>query len=71
MVDVFKKVNVKDGKPKTCKFCNAEVWWHTIEGRWYDVGGETLHVENCERRQEHYHNEAMTNAETRRQRSFR
>jgi len=66
MSDVFQKVNVKDGKPKTCKFCHAEVWWHSIERRWYDIGGETLHVENCGRCREHYRNEAILNAETRR-----
>jgi len=62
----FKKAN-KDGTPKTCKFCHKEVWWDTIDCRWYDVGGETLHVENCLLRQEHFHNEAMNAAEVRRQ----
>ena len=69
MTDLFKKVNVKDGKPKTCKFCHAEVWWHSLEGRWYEVGGETLHVENCELRREHFKNEAMNAAESRRKSS--
>jgi len=63
----FSKINKKDGKPKTCKFCHAEVWWHETEGRWYDVGGETLHVENCELRREHYKREAASSAESRRQ----
>lgn len=70
MGDVFKKVNVMDGSPKTCKFCHREVWWHTIEGRWYDPGGTTLHVDSCKLRKEHFHDRAMDNAEqarTRRQ----
>jgi len=66
MSDDFKKTNAK-GKPLTCKFCHAEVWWHTIEGRWYDVGGEALHIENCELRREHYKREAASSAESRRQ----
>lgn len=69
MLEVFKKVNERDGKPKTCKFCHAKVWWHVVESRWYDVGGATLHVENCERRRKYYHDEAINSAETRRQRS--
>lgn len=67
-MNVFKKVNVKDGKPKTCKFCHAEVWWHSIEGRWYNVGGESLHVDSCPLRQEHYKNKALDSAEVRRNR---
>ena len=67
--ETFAKVNKKDGKPKTCKFCHAEGWWHNAEGRWYDVGGETLHVENCELRREYYKNEAAISAESRRKSS--
>lgn len=70
MISDFKKTNAKDGTPKTCKFCHAEVWWHTLECRWYDVGGETLHVENCERRRQYYQNEAAINAENRRRKMF-
>ena len=66
MSSVFRKSN-KDGQPKTCKFCRQHVWWHVVERRWYDVGGETLHVDNCERRKKHYHNEAMNAAESQRQ----
>jgi hypothetical protein len=66
---MWKKTNVKDGSPKTCKFCHSEVWWNVIEGRWYDVGGKTLHVENCELRREHFKNEAMNAAESRRKSS--
>ena len=66
MSDVFKKVNVKDGSPKTCKFCHKPVWWHVLENRWYDPGGETLHVDNCERSKAFYHDRAMNIAEARR-----
>ncbi len=66
MADVFKKSN-KDGQLKTCKFCRQPVWWHSILGRWYDVGGESLHINNCERRKKHHHNESMNAAESRRQ----
>lgn len=66
---VWNKTNKKDGSPKTCKFCHAQVWWHSVEGRWYDVGGESLHVENCELRREYYKNEAAISAESRRKSS--
>lgn len=62
----FDTHNKKDGQPKKCKFCGEHVWWDWMEGRWYNPGGEQLHVETCQRSQEHYHNEAMTNAETKR-----
>ena len=63
---LFKKSN-KDGQSKTCKFCRQHVWWHIFNRRWYDVGGESLHVDNCPRRKKHYHDEAMDAAESRRQ----
>ena len=62
----WKKTN-QDGTPKTCKFCHCEVWWDTGKRRWYNTDGETLHVETCELRKQHYHNAAMDAAETRRQ----
>lgn len=64
---VFEKVNRRDGKQKTCKFCGCAVWWDVIESRWYDAGGHVLHVDTCDRSKQHYHNQAMDNAETRRQ----
>jgi len=67
MTDNFDKINKKDGKPKTCKFCHAEVWWNLNNGRWYNTDGKTLHVENCKLSQEHYKKKAAQNAETRRQ----
>lgn len=63
---MWSKVNKKDGSPKTCKFCHAEVWWNEENHRWYDVGGEVLHVESCKLRREHYKNEASNAAESRR-----
>jgi len=66
-LEIWKKTNVKDGSPKTCKFCHAEVWWGAIKRRWYDVGGKTLHVENCKLGQDHFRSEAMNAAEARRQ----
>lgn len=63
---MFKKTK-KDGKPLTCKFCHAELWWNVFESRWYDVGGETLHVENCELRREHFRRSSLDAAESRRQ----
>ena len=56
-----------NGKPVKCKFCHKEVWWHTIERRYYDVGGETFHVENCELRKEYHKKQAADTAEARRQ----
>lgn len=64
-IRVFKTTNT-DGSAKTCKFCHKPVWWHRIEGRWYDPGGETLHVESCELRREHFHSQALDAAESRR-----
>jgi hypothetical protein len=57
------KTHNSDGTPKTCKFCHCEVWWDKIESRWYDVGGETLHVQSCGLSREHYHNVALDKAE--------
>lgn len=57
----------RNGTLKTCKFCHSPVWWNILEGRWYDPGGMTLHVENCELRREHFHSKAMDAAEQRRQ----
>lgn len=62
---IFKTHN-KDGSEKTCKFCHKPVWWNQIESRWYDPGGETLHVESCELRKQHFHDKAMDAAEQRR-----
>lgn len=61
----FAKTNA-DGTPKTCKFCHKPVWFETDKRRWYNVGGETLHVENCPRRATHYRNRALAGAEVRR-----
>jgi hypothetical protein len=63
---MFKTTN-NDGSKKTCKFCHKPIWWHRFESRWYDPGGETLHVENCELRQEHFRHAALDAAEQRRQ----
>ena len=57
----------KDGSPKTCKFCHQPVWWHRFESRWYDVGGESLHVESCKLRQDHFRQYALDLAESKRQ----
>lgn len=65
-MNVFDTHNKRDGSPKECKLCHAHVWWHRIEARWYDPGGETLHVESCELRRKHFHEQAMDSAETRR-----
>ena len=62
----FKKTNA-NGTPKTCKFCGAPTWWETVECRWYNPDGITLHVTTCERRQQHYHNVAMDRTEGKRQ----
>ena len=61
------KTRNKDGTRKECKFCHQHVWWEKAEGRWYDPDGITLHVETCELRREHFHNQAMDAAEQRRQ----
>lgn len=60
-----------NGETRTCKFCHADVWLHKIEGRYYDVGGETVHIDNCKRKQEHFRSMAMDAAETRRQKRKR
>lgn len=62
---MFKKTN-QDGTPKQCKFCHQNVWWHVIEGRWYDIGGEKLHVDSCPLRAEHFRHKALDRAESRR-----
>lgn len=67
MRDGFIKVNAKDGQPKRCKFCGAEVWYHQLKGRWYDAGGQTLHVENCEESKTHHRHLALERHEARRQ----
>jgi len=60
------KTHNPDGTPKACKFCHCAVWLDKITSRWYDVGGKTLHVENCRLSREHYHNVALDTAEQRR-----
>lgn len=62
----MKKTNSK-GQPLTCKFCHSEVWLDENDRRYYDVGGETLHVENCDLRKQFFKNRAAENAENRRQ----
>lgn len=64
----MKKTNAK-GQPLTCKFCHSEVWFHEGSRRYYNVGGETLHVENCETRRAFYKAQAAESAESRRQKS--
>lgn len=44
----------RDGTAKTCEFCGAAVWWHWSHKRWYDPGGEVLHVQTCAQRQKHF-----------------
>lgn len=56
----------KDGTEITCKFCGRPVWRYLVDGRIYDVGGETLHVANCDSRREHFRNRALDAAEERR-----
>ena len=60
------KTHNPDGTEKTCKFCHQAVWWHRFESRWYDPGGEFLHVESCPLRKQFYHDQAMDSAEARR-----
>lgn len=64
----FDTHNKRDGKPKTCKFCKQPVWWHRFESRWYDVGGEKLHVESCALRRKYFKNESLDREEQQRQR---
>ena len=67
MITIWKKKN-KDGSPKVCKFCKQPVWWHTLEGRWYEPDGNTLHVTNCELRQQHFRDLAADTAQQQRNR---
>lgn len=62
----FRTTN-RDGSKKTCKFCHQPVWWNRIECRWYDPGGERLHVNSCPLSKEFYQNAALDAAEKRRQ----
>lgn len=64
--ELYFKRTLKDGSAIKCKFCHSPVWWNQIEGRMYDVGGESLHVDNCALRQLHFHNRALDSAESRR-----
>lgn len=66
----MKQSNAK-GQPLRCKFCHEVVWFDEGSWRWYDVGGETLHVDNCKLRREYYKNEARISAESRRQKNHR
>ena len=63
----FRKNNA-DGTQKTCKFCHAPVWWHEQKARWYEPGGETLHVKNCEIGKRFHKDEALQRSELQRQR---
>lgn len=63
--DKFKKTKA-DGSPILCKFCKKPTWYDQVHNRVYDVGGETLHVDNCPARRAHYRNTALDNAEAKR-----
>lgn len=64
----FKSTNA-DGSPKTCKFCHEPVWWDVLNCRWYNPGGEVLHVTTCERSAKFHHDKGMDSAESRRKKS--
>ena len=64
---IFSKCHKKDGTANTCKFCGQHVWWHKIEGRWYEPGGADLHSPNCQRSTDHYRHKSLDSAEKARQ----
>lgn len=55
-----------EGEDLTCQFCHAKTWFAVVSGRVYDVGGKTLHVENCEKRKAFYKQQGLRNAQLRR-----
>ena len=67
MTPIFLEVH-EDGTPITCKFCHKQIWWDKLGDRVYDVGGLTLHVENCSLRREHFRQQAFERSEAQRQR---
>lgn len=63
---VFISHNSKD-EPLTCKFCHRPIWFHQVNGRCYEPGGQTYHSLSCPRRQQHYRGLGMNSQESRRQ----
>lgn len=55
------------GKHIECKFCRRSVWLDTIHRRVYEIVGDQLHADNCERRKAFFKAQAIDAAETRRQ----
>lgn len=43
----FTTVYKRTGLPKTCRYCGTEIWWHLTEHKWYNPGGQGLHIDTC------------------------
>lgn len=56
------------GKMSECKFCHKPVWFDRIMSRFFEPEGNVLHADVCEKRKAHFHQRALQDAETRRQR---
>jgi hypothetical protein len=58
-----------NGKPRTCKFCGQPIWWDRHQLAYVNASDQLKH--SCDRKQSHFHSEAMVNAETRRHHRIR
>jgi len=65
--DYFIKAK-KDGSLLKCKFCNAPIWYDPASRRYYDIGGKTYHVQNCNKRKAYYTHRNKLYVENRKQR---
>ena len=57
-------------KEVTCKFCGKTTIYDSITKRIYELDGVTFHVKNCPNRAKHFHEKALDDKETERQKRF-
>jgi len=57
-----------DGKFIECKFCHRAVWYDKMSGYVFELLGDDLHLDHCERRAAFYRKEGFEQSERARRR---